>query len=67
MLEHSFYLYDGMTLSDAFHARGINIRYLGKFTELVSKHENLDYVMVSKISSNFPEVCFCLFVDYHCL
>lgn len=46
MLEHSLYLYDGLTLTDALHVRGINIRYLGKFTDTVSKHLNLDYVMV---------------------
>ena len=40
------YLYDGMTLSDAMHARGINIRYLGKIADVVSKHETLDYLMV---------------------
>lgn len=44
-LEHSTYLYDGLTLTEAMHSRGINIRYLGKLADLVSKHEVLDYLM----------------------
>lgn len=45
LLDHSIYLYDGLTLTDTFRSRGINMRYLGKFADLVAKHETLDYIM----------------------
>jgi protein TIF31 len=35
---------DGITLSEAMHNRGINIRYLGKITDMLSKVWQLEYV-----------------------
>jgi protein TIF31 len=35
---------DGLTLSEAMHNRGINIRYLGKITDMLSKVWQLEYV-----------------------
>lgn len=35
---------DGITLSDALHSRGINIRYLGKVATLLSKVKQLEYL-----------------------
>lgn len=35
---------DGFTLSEAMHNRGINIRYLGKVTNLLSKVKQLEYL-----------------------
>lgn len=35
---------DGMTLSEAMHNRGINIRYLGKVTNLLAKVKQLEYL-----------------------
>lgn len=35
---------DGVTLSEAMHNRGINIRYLGKVTYLLSKVKQLEYL-----------------------
>lgn len=35
---------DGATLTQALHARGINVRYLGKVTNLLAQHERLDYL-----------------------
>lgn len=46
-LDHSIYIYDGLTLTDGMHSRGINMRYLGKLIELVAPHEKLDYLLVS--------------------
>lgn len=46
LTEQSIYIYDGLTLTEAMHTRGINIRYLGRFADLVSKVDVLDYVMV---------------------
>lgn len=39
--EHTITPIDGESLSEIFHQRGINIRYLGKFTEMVAKYPNL--------------------------
>jgi protein TIF31 len=35
---------DGFTLSEAMHNRGINIRYLGKVTNLLAKVKQLEYL-----------------------
>lgn len=35
---------DGVTLSDVMHNRGINIRYLGKVCNLLSKVKQLEYL-----------------------
>ncbi|XP_013790662.1 clustered mitochondria protein homolog, partial [Limulus polyphemus] len=43
-LEHSASPIDGVTLTEALHSRGINIRYLGKIAELLAKIPELQYV-----------------------
>lgn len=43
-LDHSSAPMDGVTLSEAMHNRGINIRYLGKVTNLLSKVKQLEYL-----------------------
>lgn len=43
-LDHSSAPMDGVTLSEAMHNRGINIRYLGKVTYLLSKVKQLEYL-----------------------
>jgi hypothetical protein len=40
---------DGMTLSAAMHARGINIRYLGRVVQLLIERERVVKESVSKI------------------
>lgn len=35
---------DGVALTDIMHARGINMRYLGKIAHMCAKKRNLDYV-----------------------
>ncbi|XP_018580277.1 clustered mitochondria protein homolog isoform X3 [Anoplophora glabripennis] len=43
-LDHSSAPMDGFTLSEAMHNRGINIRYLGKVTNLLAKVKQLEYL-----------------------
>merc|ERR1719309_1006371 len=45
-LDHSTAPMDGATLADAIHNRGINMRYLGKITEMLAKVPQLEYVYV---------------------
>ncbi|XP_054167940.1 clustered mitochondria protein homolog [Oppia nitens] len=43
-LEHTTTPFDGLTLSESLHNRGINIRYLGKIAELLVPHKSLEYL-----------------------
>lgn len=43
-LDHSSAPMDGATLSETLHNRGINIRYLGKVCNLLSKVKQLEYL-----------------------
>lgn len=43
-LDHSSAPMDGTTLSEALHNKGINIRYLGKVTNLLAKVKQLEYL-----------------------
>lgn len=43
-LDHSASPIDSITLSEAMHARGINMRYLGKVAEMFSKYSSVGYV-----------------------
>ncbi|CAH1800862.1 unnamed protein product [Owenia fusiformis] len=43
-LEHTSSPIDGYTLSESLHHSGINIRYLGKVTEMLAKYPDLSYV-----------------------
>jgi len=49
-LDHSTAPMDGATLADAIHNRGINMRYLGKITEMLAKVPQLEYVYVIAVS-----------------
>lgn len=42
-LDHTSSPIDGVTLTDAMHQRGINMRYLGKLAERLAKIPQLDY------------------------
>jgi protein TIF31 len=46
-LEHQVAPIDGLTITESLHQRGINIRYLGKFTKLLEEHVQLAYLHVS--------------------
>ncbi|KAI8739324.1 clustered mitochondria protein [Biomphalaria glabrata] len=43
-LEHTSSPVDGITLTESMHARGINVRYLGKIAETLAKYPTLSYV-----------------------
>ncbi|CAN8015169.1 unnamed protein product [Ixodes persulcatus] len=42
--DHSCSPIDGITLSEAMHSRGINMRYLGRFADMVAPIEQLKYL-----------------------
>ncbi|XP_025090334.1 clustered mitochondria protein homolog isoform X2 [Pomacea canaliculata] len=42
--DHSSSPIDGVTLSEAMQARGINMRYLGKVAEMLAKYPSVQYV-----------------------
>ncbi|KAH9517025.1 hypothetical protein DERF_007725 [Dermatophagoides farinae] len=64
LLDHSIYLYDGLTLTDTFRSRGINMRYLGKFTEILSKQQSLDYAMSIAVCELICRSIKHMFVNY---
>ena len=41
---------DGQTLTEALHAHGINVRYIGKVSTLANRIEYLDNVFSSEFS-----------------
>uniref|UniRef100_A0A915K1V3 CLU central domain-containing protein n=1 Tax=Romanomermis culicivorax TaxID=13658 RepID=A0A915K1V3_ROMCU len=43
-LDHTFLPLDGCSLTEALHNRGINIRYLGKLTQLIDNLPSLQYL-----------------------
>lgn len=43
-MDHSSAPMDGQILSENLHTRGINIRYLGKIAEQLSKIKRLEYL-----------------------
>ena len=49
-LDHSTAPMDGNTLADAIHNRGINMRYLGKIADMLSKVPQLEYVHTIAVS-----------------
>ncbi|KAH9512922.1 hypothetical protein Btru_037008 [Bulinus truncatus] len=49
-LEHTSSPVDGITLTESMHARGINVRYLGKIAESLAKYPTLSYVYTIAIS-----------------
>jgi protein TIF31 len=48
--DHTSSPVDGITLTESMHARGINIRYLGKVAESLAKYPTLSYVYTIAIS-----------------
>lgn len=49
-LDHSAAPMDGVTLSEALHNRGINIRYLGKIAVMLAKVKQLEYLYSIAVS-----------------
>ncbi|KAF7489179.1 Clustered mitochondria -like protein [Sarcoptes scabiei] len=64
LLDHTLYIYDGLTLTEAFRARGINMRYLGYFVENLSQKDSLDYAMSIGVSELVCRSIKHLFVSY---
>ncbi|XP_024084948.1 clustered mitochondria protein homolog isoform X2 [Cimex lectularius] len=50
LLDHSAAPMDGVTLSESLHSRGINIRYLGKITAMLTKVKQLEYLHAIAVS-----------------
>ena len=44
LLEHAIFITDGVSLCEALHSRGINLRYLGYVLEKMAKNETLSYI-----------------------
>lgn len=43
-VDHNSGPLDGVTLTQSLHAKGINMRYLGKVAQLLAQHEKLEYL-----------------------
>ncbi|XP_060521182.1 clustered mitochondria protein homolog [Cylas formicarius] len=63
-LDHSSAPMDGFTLSEALHNRGINIRYLGRLTMLLSKVRQLEYLHCIAVSELILRSAKHLFTTY---
>lgn len=55
---------DGVTLSEALHTRGINIRYLGKITSMLSKIKQLDYLYSITVAELITRAAKHIFATY---
>ncbi|CAH1961495.1 unnamed protein product [Acanthoscelides obtectus] len=63
-LDHSAAPMDGSTLSEALHNRGINIRYLGKVTNLLVKVKKLEYLHSIAVSELILRAAKHIFITY---
>ncbi|CAG0889278.1 unnamed protein product [Cyprideis torosa] len=63
-LDHSSAPLDGSALVEAMHGRGINVRYLGKFAELIAKIPSLRYLYTMAVSELITRSAKHLFVPY---
>lgn len=67
-LDHSSAPMDGVTLSEALHNRGINIRYLGKVTNLLGKVKQLEYlhsIAVAELILRAAKHIFTVYLQVH--
>lgn len=63
-LDHTVIPMDGVTLSEALHTRGINIRYLGKITSMLSKIKQLDYLYSITVAELITRAAKHIFATY---
>lgn len=63
-LDHSSAPLDGITLVEAIHSRGINVRYLGKIVVMLSKVTQLEYVYVIGVSELIVRAAKHIFTSY---
>ncbi|KAK3710501.1 hypothetical protein RRG08_021316 [Elysia crispata] len=65
-LDHTSSPVDGITLTESMHARGINVRYLGKVAETLAKYQTLSYVYtisISELICRSTKHLFCTFMQ----
>lgn len=63
-MDHSSAPMDGVTLSESLHNRGINIRYLGKVADLLSKVNTLTYLHKIAVSELLLRAAKHIFTGY---
>ncbi|CAO1391288.1 unnamed protein product [Diamesa hyperborea] len=63
-LDHTSAPMDGLTLTEALHNRGINMRYLGKVATLLSSLPNLEYLYTIAVAELITRAAKHLFVYY---
>ncbi|MCL4134496.1 UNVERIFIED_CONTAM: hypothetical protein GTU68_041964 [Idotea baltica] len=62
--DHSSAPTDGATLTEAMHNRGINVRYLGKVVNLLSKAPELRYIYTIAVAEAILRAVKHIFIDY---
>lgn len=55
---------DGVTLVESLHARGINVRYLGKIANMLSSIKQLEYLYSIAVSELVTRAAKHIFVSY---
>ncbi len=63
-LDHSISPMDGVTLVESLHARGINVRYLGKIAKMLSSIKQLEYLYNIAVSELITRAAKHIFVAY---
>jgi len=63
-LDHSAAPLDGVTLVEAIHSRGINVRYLGKIVAMLSNVPQLEYIYVIGVSELLVRAAKHIFTTY---
>lgn len=63
-LEHSILPMDGVTLVESLHARGINVRYLGKIAKMLSSIKQLEYLYCITVSELITRAAKHIFMSY---
>lgn len=63
-LDHSAAPLDGVTLVEAIHSRGINVRYLGKIVVMLSNVPQLEYIYVIGVSELLVRAAKHIFTTY---
>lgn len=56
--------FDGVTLTEALHGRGINVRYLGTIADLLVNCERLDYLLAIVITEIICRSAKHIFINY---
>ncbi|KAG9510082.1 Clustered mitochondria protein-like protein, partial [Fragariocoptes setiger] len=65
-MDHTTTPIDGVMLSEEMHTRGINIRYLGRVTELLSKVDELSYlhgIALVELISRATKHVYCTYIQ----